>query len=137
MTTTIVQTISVADAAFMLHVYLGPIRSWTDFLTDNIRGRQSVAGHMLLPCARRHDGKSYRPVYAISDVRAFIEKVRKAIPSAGKTPIKTTALAIDSGVHWRVNRFDRDGASVARRSCISARYAHPFRRPISHWNNQF
>lgn len=137
MTATITTTISVAEAAFMLRVFLGTQRSWTPFLTDNIRGRQDIAGYRLLPCAQQHDGKSYRPVYALEDVKSFIENVRKAIPSTGKTPIKTTALAIDSGRHWRVNKFDCDGAPVARRSCISARYAHPSRHPIIHWNSQF
>lgn len=130
--TTITTTISLAEAAFMLRVFLGTQRSWTTFLTDNIRGKQDVAGYRLLPCAQQHDGKSYRPVYAVLDVKAFIEDVRKTIPSAGKTPIKTTALAIDFSRHWRVNKFGRDGAPVARCSCILANNAPPSRRSIIH-----
>ncbi|MDR5811192.1 hypothetical protein [Caballeronia sp. LZ019] len=114
MTAIIVQTISAGETALTLYRYLGTLRNWTNFLGDNIRGEQSIAGCTLMPCARRHDGKSYRPVYAVSDVKAFIENVRKVIPSAGKKTIKTTAVSIDPGRHWRVNKFDRDGAPVAR-----------------------
>jgi hypothetical protein len=115
MTTTSVQTISLPEAAFMLRIQLGPLRNWRDFLTDNIRGQQDIAGCKLMPCARRHDGRSYRPIYAVSDVKNFIANVQKAIPSAGRKPIKTTALAIDLTRHWHVNTFDKDGAPVLKR----------------------
>ncbi|MFM0723422.1 hypothetical protein PQQ53_06985 [Paraburkholderia strydomiana] len=116
MTAAITPTISRPDTAFILQANLGPLRCWVDFLSDNIRGRQSVAGYTLMPCARQHDGKAYRPVYAVSDVQAFIENVQKAIPSAGRRPIKTTSLSLNRGTDWRVNNFDRDGAPVARLS---------------------
>lgn len=106
-------TLSVSEAALLLRVKLGPLRSWRDFLTDNIRGQQSIGGHTLLPCAQRHDGRSYRPVYAVADVKDFIAKVLAAIPGAGRAPIKTVTLAIDRRRNWRVNRFDKDGALVA------------------------
>lgn len=107
------QTLPVAEAAFLLRVHLGPLRSWTNFLTDNIRGQQSIAGFKLMPCGRQHDGKAYRPIYATRDVTDFIAKVLAAVPTAGKTPIKPTTLAIDKGRHWWVNKFDKDGAPVA------------------------
>jgi hypothetical protein len=125
MTTTIVVTeaISRAEATFMLRVFLGPLRNWDDFLADNIRGEQSIAGLKLLPCGRQKDARgTARPVYSVSEVKAFIENVRKAIPSAGKKPIKVTTLAIDRSKHWKDNNFDRDGASTARRLCVPPRY---------------
>ncbi|SAK48289.1 hypothetical protein AWB78_00866 [Caballeronia calidae] len=132
MTSTTVDTISAADAAFMLRAYLGTLRSWADFLSDCIRSKQDIAGHTLMPCAERYYRGLYRPVYAVSDVKAFIEKVQIAIPSAGKTPIKTTALAIDPTKRWDANKFDCDGAPVARRSRVSTRYAHATRSHIIH-----
>lgn len=114
MTTTSIQTISLPEAAYLLRDQLGPLRNWSDFLTDNIRGRQSLAGLQLLPIAKRRDRSSYRPVYDVAEVLAFIENVRKTVPSAGPAPVKTTALALDPTRHWRINTFDRDGAPVAK-----------------------
>jgi hypothetical protein len=137
MTTALVQTISRAEVAFMLRVFIGPLRNWDDFLADSIRDEQSIAGLKLLPCGRQKDARGTpRPVYATSDVKAFIECVRKVIPSAGKKPIKVTTLAIDGAKHWKDNHFDHDGAPVARRSRIPTRYAHLPRHSI-HWKSQF
>ncbi|NLP62337.1 Arm DNA-binding domain-containing protein [Paraburkholderia sacchari] len=36
----------------------------------------------------------YRPIYAVTDVKTFIANVQKAIPGAGKRPIKTTTGAM-------------------------------------------
>lgn len=112
MTAVLTRTLSVSEVAFLLRVKLGPLRSWRDFLTDNIRGQQSIGGHTILPCAQRHDGKSYRPVYAVTDVTEFIAKVRTSVPSAGRTPIKLISLAVDRSRSWRANKFDNDGAPV-------------------------
>lgn len=113
MATTIVNTLSLAEVAFLLRARLGPLRNWTNFLTDNIRGRQNVEGHTLRPCGRQHDGTAYRPIYAVPDVMNFINKVLAAVSHAGRAPIKTTTLAIDRGRHWRVNKFDQNGKLVA------------------------
>lgn len=106
-------TITLAEAAYLLRSQLGPMRSWADFLADNIRGKQSIAGLTLLPCARKRDGKSFRPVYSVRDVKAFIAKVMASVPGAGKAKIKQTILSVDTGRHWKVNRFDQDGSPIA------------------------
>jgi hypothetical protein len=106
-------TITLAEAAYLLRAQLGPMRSWSDFLADNIRGKQSVAGHTLLPCARKRDGKSFRPVYSVHDVKTFIAKVLASVSGAGKAAIKQTVLPVDTGRHWKVNRFDQDGSPIA------------------------
>lgn len=113
MATTNVQTISLSEAVFILRIRLGPLRNWTNFLNDNIRGMQDVAGHRLLPCGRRHDGRIFRPIYAVADVLAFIEDVLAAVPEAGRKPIQPTTLKIDRGRFWRINKFDKSGAPVA------------------------
>lgn len=106
-------TITLTETALLLRLYLGPLRNWTNFLTDNIRGKQCIAGRNLMPCARQHDGMLFRPIYAMQDIRDFIGAVQLAMPEARKTPVKATVLTIDRGRHWRINKFDRKGAPVA------------------------
>lgn len=114
-------TIPVSETAFLLRAKLGPLRNWSNFLTDNIRGQQSVAGHKLLPCSNKHDGRAFRPLYAVCDVMDFIAKVLASEPKAGKSPIKTTLLAIDKSKGWRINKFDKAGAPVAMLRTISGK----------------
>lgn len=106
-------TLPLSDTAVLLRARLGPLRAWYAFLTDNIQGKRSIGGHRLLPCGRQHDGKAFRPIYAVSDIEEFVAKVLASVPTAGKTPIKPTTLTIDSGRHWSLNRFDKGGAIVA------------------------
>lgn len=122
--TTTVATISLSEAAYMLRQALGPLRNWASFLTDNIRHKQSVHGLTLEPCARQHDGKAYRPVYGVEDVLTFIEAVKKAISTAGKTPIIVTPLAMDRRRPWRVNKFDQQGKPALRRIGSIVKAAH-------------
>lgn len=107
-------TLSSDDTAVMLRARLGPLRDWRYFLADNIRGRQALAGHQLLPCCRQHDGRAYRPRYAQSDVEDFIAKVLAAIPTAGRSPIQATPLDLDTSRSWRQNKFDPYGNPVSR-----------------------
>ena len=107
-----IKTLSAAETAFLLRVKLGPLRNYGDFLADCIRDRQNIAGHQLLPIARQQDGKGLRPVYGIEDIQSFISKVLAATPAAGKTAIKTTILNVDTGRHWLLNKFARDGSPV-------------------------
>lgn len=115
-----VETLSAADTAFHLRAKLGAVRSWSDFLTDCLRDRQNISGYQLLPVARRHDGKSLRPVYALSAVEDFVVKVLAAMPTAGAAKIKPTTLDIDTGKSWRFNQFDRHGARIKPRVMIGA-----------------
>lgn len=123
MTTIDTRTLSVADASFVLRVRLGPMRSWTNCLTDMIRGRPGIAGHRLLPCSLQHDGRAERPRYALKDVMDFIANVLASVPTAGQIPIKPTMLAIDPGKSWSLNKFDKAGTPVA----TLHGYPHPHR----------
>lgn len=116
------QTLTLSQAAYRLMKDLGGLRNWTNFLTDNIRGKQNIAGHQLLPCGRQHDSKSFRPIYALDDVLDFIDKVKVAVPSSGKSPTETTVLPIDTGKHWRINKFRMDGSPVALLSSYIAKW---------------
>ena len=105
-------TITLSDAAYLLRNKLGPMRNWTNFLSDNIRGKQDIAGYILMPVAQKQDSRALRPIYATQDVLDFIEKVLAVVPTAGKTPIKQTILSIDTGRLWRVNKFKFDGSPL-------------------------
>lgn len=120
---TSIQTISAADTAFLLRAKLGPLRAWPDFLADNIRHKQNLHGLTLLPCARKQDHRLFRPVYNIKDVERFIDEVLTLDPSAGKVAIQRTALAIDTGCFWKINKFAEDGSAVMLRR-ISTHSTH-------------
>jgi hypothetical protein len=114
-------TISQADAAVVLRAKLGDHRSWPDFLADNIRGKQDLAGYTLLPCGRMKGVRgALRPVYAIDAIDDFIEKVKAALPEVVRKPIKATPLTVDTGRGWRLNTFDRQGAPLPRAGHRSA-----------------
>jgi hypothetical protein len=119
------QTISTPETAFLLRAKLGPIRNWLNFLNDNIRGKQSVRGLTLLPCAQKLDSGLYRPVYSVATVKDFIKKVLALESSAGRTPIKITTLAIEDGQGWRVNKFEGDGSPVVSKLCRIFSHAAP------------
>lgn len=110
------RTLTMNDTAVLLRVRLGPLRAWYPFLTDNIRGQQDIHGFRLLPCGKRRGecsrGKSFQPVYSLSDITQFIENVLLAVPEAGKVPIKPVTLMVDRSRSWRMNRFDVDGMPI-------------------------
>lgn len=108
-----VRALSAADTAVMLRAKLGPLRSWPDFLSDNIRGKQHISGHTLLPCSRVKLCRSLQPFYALSDIETFIAEVLADIPEAGKKPLKPITLTIDRHRPWRLNKFNARGAPMA------------------------
>ena len=91
----------------------GRLRSWPDFLSDCIRGRQRVAGHQLVPCCRRKDGRMFRPAYALNEIYEFIRRVLDDEPGAGKVPLKPGVVILDTTLGWKANKFDRHGAPVS------------------------
>lgn len=112
--------ISASEAAFLLRAKLGPIRAWGDFLSDNVRGRQSIHGLTLKPCSRKKIGRGWRPMYAVKAVEKFIADVLAIEPNAGRAPITPVVLAVDSRLPWRMNKFDATGAPVAMMPRISS-----------------
>lgn len=103
-------TVSAAEAAHLLMLGLGPMRAWADFLSDNIRGRQDINGKTLLPCCELHDGRKYRPRYAIEEIRRFIMQVRELFPE--KCVMRGIELDINPRLDWRVQHFDKYGSLV-------------------------
>lgn len=103
-------TLTAAETAFALRMKLGPLRAWADFLTDNIRGKQDVAGHRLMPSCRRRDKYLFRPAYSVADVNEFIDLVLAADSNAGRVPIRAMTVCIETAWPWQLNKFDRLGA---------------------------
>ncbi|MHB1402124.1 MAG: hypothetical protein ACYCWB_06965 [Thiobacillus sp.] len=101
------------ETACVLHKHLvGAENNWYSFLTDNIRGRQDVAGLTLLPCACRKDGRNYRPVYAKKDIERFVKAVLLAVPGIGKSSTRKIMLEVDPALFWRLNKFEKDGTAT-------------------------
>lgn len=123
-----IPTTSVAETAHLLRTHLGPLRNWTNFLNDNIRYKQNVAGNTLMPCARIRGGRGSQPVYDVRAVKAFIDKVLAAVPSAGKAKVKSITLTVDTSKDWSLNKFDKNGIPCAILHSIcaseSAGYVH-------------
>lgn len=109
-----VETVSLSEAAHMLRSELGPLKNWVSFLNDiNVGKPSSVRGLQIAPCLKQHDGRSFRPRYALADVEKFIKAVQAIEPNAKPAPIRTTAFSVDTGRAWFANKFDRHGHPVA------------------------
>jgi hypothetical protein len=107
------QTFSQADTAVILRGKLGDARAWPDFLSDNIRFKQNLFGHMLMPCCRRKGATGYQPRYSLVDILAFVAAVKRDDPFAGPKSMKPITLDVDSSLGWRANKFSRAGLPVA------------------------
>jgi hypothetical protein len=118
------RTISHFEAAVMIAAKLGTHRNWGDFLSDNIRGKQSIKGETLMPCSEMKT-RGLRPRYAIKDVQAFIAKVLALSPGAVRPRIKAVTLMIDTARHWTLNKFDRYGTPISRMHGHTTALARP------------
>src|SRR5437899_1543204 len=110
--TRMVPVLTAADTAVLLRARLGPLRSWPDFLSDNIRGKQDIEGHQLLPACRCKGRRGLQPHYAVTDIEEFVRLVLAADRRAGRVPIKAKLLMIDRTRDWRLNKFDRHGKPI-------------------------
>lgn len=106
------QVLSASETTLYLRVKIGPLRAWGDFLADCLRGRASINGERLMPCARVSDGRAYRPVYAMDDIESFIAHVLVSVTGAGPQKIVPRVLNIVRGVGWRFQKFARDGSRI-------------------------
>jgi hypothetical protein len=70
------------DVAYLLHHHLGPMREWSDFLSDCRRNDRrsrtaSLHGQVLTPVLVLVDGKHERPLYLVSQLREFISTIKR------------------------------------------------------------
>jgi hypothetical protein len=106
--------IDASETAYYLREKLGPLRAWTDFLTDVRREKNTqVAGHELIPCCRiRGRLGRWSPAYALEDVEEFVTNVLNDAQEAGSTKLVTADVIIAPAASWRalVNSFNKDGS---------------------------
>ena len=108
-------TISLGEAAHMLQTELGSLRQWVAFLNDINKGKPtSIHGVSLLACAQQHDGKQWRPRYALIDVLEFISRVQALDSNARPAKIEPIALMIHKRRFWKANTFDKDGNPISK-----------------------
>lgn len=108
-------TVSLAEAAYMLQTELGNLRQWVAFLNDTNKGKPtSVCCNSLPACAHFHDGHQWRPRYALVDVLEFISRVQAIEPKARPATIEPIPLMIHKGRYWKFNKFDKDGRPLTK-----------------------
>ena len=107
----IVKTVTASQTAYLLMKKLGITRSWPDFLSDCIRGRQAINGYVLMPCGKVIDKGLYRPVYSIDDIKRFIDDVIAKGGAARHTPSRI--LNLDMSKTWFNRKFNFHGEPVS------------------------
>lgn len=93
--------IPAPEVAYLLRKELGPIRNWEDTLADFRRERTKVHGYTLLPKCMGKSAGTWRPMYAVPEVLAFIEAVRAADPSATRNEPPQIKTAITDPTDFR------------------------------------
>ncbi|MBU9558967.1 hypothetical protein [Burkholderia multivorans] len=102
------------ETAMILRDFLGAMRSWDDALADMRKGRTDVCGHVLTPAARHYDGRAWRPMYAVSEIKAFIRKVHASTTLAvAKQAPQGFVVEFDTAIHWRHQKITKAPAPVA------------------------
>ncbi|MCC8394235.1 hypothetical protein LJ656_16680 [Paraburkholderia sp. MMS20-SJTR3] len=103
------------ETALILRDFLGAMRSWDDALADMRKGKTDVCGHVLTPAVRYHDGRAWRPMYALSAIKAFIRNVHASTTLAvAKQAPQGIVMEFDTAVHWRHQKISKGPALVAR-----------------------
>lgn len=98
-------TLDTGDTAYLLRQALGRIRTnWSDFLSDCIQGKTSLAGQTLQPIARVQlpGDRCRRPRYTIGAVKNFIRAVLSAMPRPAAAERAPQLVAIDIDVETLV-----------------------------------
>ncbi|CAM2189493.1 conserved hypothetical protein [Burkholderia cepacia] len=103
------------ETAVILRDFLGAMRSWDDALADMRKGKTDVCGHVLTPAVRYHDGRAWRPMYALSAIKAFIRNVHASTTLAvAKQAPQGIVMEFDTGIHWRHQKIPKAPALAAR-----------------------
>ncbi|MBJ9926119.1 hypothetical protein QZM48_16660 [Burkholderia orbicola] len=103
------------ETALILRQFLGAMRSWDDALADMRSGKTDVCGHVLTPVAKHYDGRAWRPVYALSAIKAFIRNVHASTTLAvAKQAPKGFVVEFDDAINWRHQKIPKAPALVAR-----------------------
>lgn len=102
------------ETAMILREFVGAMRSWDDALADMRCGKTDVCGHVLTPAVRHHDGRAWRPMYALSAIKAFIKNVHASTTLAiVKQEPQGVVMEFDDGIGWRHQKIPKAPAPVA------------------------
>lgn len=103
------------ETALILRDFLGAMRSWDDALADMRQGKTDVCGHVLTPAAKHYDGRAWRPVYALSAIKAFIRNVHASTKLAvAKQAPQGFVVEFDTDINWRHQKISSAPALTAR-----------------------
>ncbi|HDR8926879.1 TPA: hypothetical protein QDB26_002253 [Burkholderia vietnamiensis] len=103
------------ETALILRQFLGAMRSWDDALADMRSGKTDVCGHVLTPAAKHYDGRAWRPVYALSAIKAFIRNVHASTTLAvAKQGPQGFVVEFDDAINWRHQKISTTPALAAR-----------------------
>jgi len=104
-----------SETALILRELIGPMRSWDDALADMRSGKTDVFGHVLTPATQAHDGRAWRPMYALSAIKAFIRDVHASTTLAVvKQKPQGFVMEFDDAVGWRHQRIAKSPAPATR-----------------------
>jgi hypothetical protein len=92
------------EVAYLLRMFLGPLREWGEFLSDCRQLKTTYKGHTILPALRIRDSRNYRPVYLGTDIQIFIKAVLSDCPEA-RTNVKPKSIMVEinllDGLSWQ------------------------------------
>jgi hypothetical protein len=87
------------EVAFILRQALGPLREWSECLTDMRLDRTSLDGFQLRPTCSIKISHHWRPGYDAANIAAFVREIRALHPEiATHTPVR--------GVQVEISPFD-------------------------------
>jgi hypothetical protein len=105
------------EVAFVLASHLGPAQNWENVLNDFRQGRRNFGCDPLLPVARAKRGeRAPQPLYQPSDVRDFVEAVRRVRGSDKPFALRARRYLVesdDTGLPWSLRTAEPVKAPAA------------------------
>ncbi len=94
-----------SETALILRLKLGTGRCWEQALMEMRTQSGSIKGFRLLPCAKIHDNRSWRPYYDKDSIDEFISNLCDSGFEAtrGERPI-SKSIEYDPNVFWTVQK---------------------------------
>ncbi|WP_459176850.1 hypothetical protein [Ewingella americana] len=104
-----------SETALILRKLVGPMRSWDDALADMRSMKTDVFGHVLTPATQFHDGRAWRPMYALSAIKQFIKNVHASTTLAVvEQKPQGFVMEFDDSIGWRHQRIAKSMPLIAR-----------------------
>lgn len=101
------------EVAYILRQALGPLREWSECLTDMRLGRTSLDGFQLRPTCCIKITRHWRPGYDAASIDIFVRAIRALHPEiTTHTPVR--------GVQVEISPFDERAWSHRKLSVMSS-----------------